>query len=149
MIQAASAKVEAEIIVITAMQGGRNTVNATFLEMVAGSEVHKSSKYSRPTAMSGQRKTNKPTWLGWQKRGGASSYESTVTKWLVDEEVSSFKFRVSSEERGHSGGKRGPVRLAALAQGRLFDSGGKAASAQDDKAGKSRSPASPKRSREG
>ena len=30
-------------------------------------------------------------------------------------------------------GERGPVRLAALAQGRLFDCGGRAASAQDDK----------------
>jgi hypothetical protein len=83
VIQAASAKVEVKIIVITATQGGRITVNAIFLEMVAGTEVHKSSKYNRPTAMSGRRKTNKTTWLGWQRWSGASSYESTLTKWLA------------------------------------------------------------------
>ena len=57
MFQAASAKVEVAIIVITARPGGRIAVNAIFVEMAAGTKRHTSSKYNRPTAMNGQRKT--------------------------------------------------------------------------------------------
>jgi hypothetical protein len=56
-IQAASAKIEVEVAVITATKCGRITVNAIFLEMVTGTELHKTSKYNRPPAKSGQRKT--------------------------------------------------------------------------------------------
>ena len=85
-IQTAAAGLEMGVTETLAAKGGRIAINAIFalLEMVASRVGHGTSKWYMPTAMSGQRKSNKTTWLGWQRRGGASSYESTLTKWLVD-----------------------------------------------------------------
>ena len=57
MIQTASAKLEVEIAETAATKCGRITEDTIFLEMVTGTELHISSKCTRPTAMSGQRKT--------------------------------------------------------------------------------------------
>jgi hypothetical protein len=57
MIQAASAKLEVEIARTAATKCGRITEDTILLEMATGMELHTPSKYSRPTAMSGQRKT--------------------------------------------------------------------------------------------
>ena len=68
---------------------GRATKNAILLEMVAGTKRHTSSKYNRPTATSGQRKTISvraealpPQSKGGKRAVGLSTYEGNQRRKL-------------------------------------------------------------------